>query len=75
MARIRTVFKYNDKEVCYEILKDGYVIYLDDAPWISQQEPFIPYPKLGYVESCLKQIEEICTPAEILTGTLEAETN
>lgn len=27
--------------------------------WISQREPFIPYPSLGYEGSCIKQVEQL----------------
>lgn len=59
-----TEYTVNGQMVTYEVLEDGYNIYLDEKLWISQQEPYIPYPDLGYEESCLKQIEELCTKAE-----------
>lgn len=50
--------------ITYEISENGYLISLDGKPWIKQYEPYIPYPELSYEESCLKQIEDICTPVE-----------
>lgn len=68
MANIVTTEKQIDGQTLkYEIKEDGYMIYLNDAPWIHQYEPYIPYPDLGYEESCLKQIEDLMTsnaPAE-----------
>ena len=59
-----TDYKINGQEVSYEITKDSYMIYLGGKPWISQNEPYIPYPDLGYEESCLKQIEELMVQSE-----------
>lgn len=58
----QTEYKFNGQALSYEILEDGYNIYLDDSLWITQPEPHIPYPSLGYEGSCLKQIEELCAP-------------
>lgn len=55
----KTDYKYYGKDVSYEILDNGYNIYLDGALYITQPEPYIPYPTLGYEGSCLKQIEEL----------------
>ena len=55
-----TDFKVDEQVLGYEITEDGYDIYLDGKKWIAQHEPYIPYPKLGYEGSCLKQIEELC---------------
>lgn len=59
-----TDYIINEKTVSYDISEDGYDIYLGSQKWITQHEPYIPYPNLSYEESCLKQIEEICNPAE-----------
>ena len=56
--------------ITYKILNNGYEIYLDGKIWISQIEPYIPYPSLSYEEGCLKQIEEICSESSI-TGEHE----
>jgi hypothetical protein len=55
----QTEFIINNKTVSYKIKENGYEIYLNNQLWISQQEPYIPYPELGYEGSCLKQIEEL----------------
>ena len=57
-----TDYVINEQEVSYEVTDDGYDIYLGGNKWITQHEPYIPYPQLGYEGSCLKQIEEICNP-------------
>lgn len=67
---IETNYVIDDKKVSYEILEDGYKIYLDDVAWIHQYEPYIPYPNLSYEEGCLKQIEEIVATQE---QAIEAE--
>ena len=59
-----TDYKINGQEVSYEVTENGYMIYLGGKPWISQNEPYIPYPDLGYEESCLKQIEELVVQSE-----------
>ena len=58
----KTDYKYDGKDVLYEILDNGYNIYLDGVLFITQPEPHIPYPSLGYEGSCLKQIEDLCAP-------------
>ena len=59
---IKTDYIFDGKEVSYEILDNGYKIYLNGKEWITQIEPLIPYPELSYEQGCLKQIEEICNP-------------
>lgn len=61
MSRIETKHTFSGKKISYEITGDGYMIYLDGAPWVHQYEPYIPYPDLGYEESCIKQVKEICS--------------
>ena len=61
---IQTDYKMNGHELSYEIAEDGYDIYLDGRAWITQHEPYIPYPKLSYEEGCLEHIKDICKPAE-----------
>lgn len=56
---IKTDHIINDQKVSYSIEENGYTIYLSEKPWITQPEPHIPYPDLGYEGSCLKQIEEL----------------
>lgn len=61
---IKTDYDINGEKISYEISEDGYDIYLGDKIWVTQHEPYILYPSLGYEGSCLKQIEDICKPAE-----------
>lgn len=58
---IKTNYTYDNKEVSYEVVEKGYKIYLGGVLWITQEEPYIPYPELSYEENAIKQIEEICT--------------
>ena len=61
-----TDFKFDKKAVSYEVLEDGYAIYLDGAIWISQHGEYgKPVDKnKSYEENCLAQIEEICNATE-----------
>ena len=54
-----TNYVIDNKKVSYEILEDGYKIYLDGGDFIHQYEPFIPNPKLTYEENALAQMEEL----------------
>lgn len=57
---------FDNKPIAYEILSDGYEIYLDGKIWISQRGQYgKPVDKsLSYEENCLAQIEEITRPPE-----------
>lgn len=52
---------YNGKPIAYEILDDGYMIYLDGRPWIKQRGDYGKPMEASktYEENCLLQIEEI----------------
>lgn len=63
-----TDYTINGQSVSYTVEEDGYTIYLGEKVWISQYEPYIPYPNLGYEQSCLKQIEELATLNEESTS-------
>ena len=52
-------YEIDGRKITYKIYKNGYDIYLDYKLWISQREPFIPYPSLGYEGSCIKQVEQL----------------
>lgn len=56
---IKTNYVLDNKELSYEILEDGYKIYLDGGDFIHQYEPFIPNPKLTYEENAIAQMEEL----------------
>lgn len=65
---IQTDKTYKSKPITYEILSDGYMIYLDGKPWIKQRGDYgkpMDSSK-SYEENCLLQIEDI---------TAEPETN
>lgn len=63
---INTNKMFDNKPIAYEILSDGYEIYLDGKIWISQRGQYSkPVDKsLSYEENCLAQIEEITRPPE-----------
>lgn len=52
-------YKLGNRTITYKITNDGYDIYLDEKPWISQHVPYIPYKDLSYEEGCKKQIEKL----------------
>lgn len=55
--------KYNE-EISYEILENGYRIYLNGNPWIAQLDEYSkPMDKnKSFEENCLMQLEEITKP-------------
>lgn len=61
---IETNYVIDNKKVSYEVLKDGYMIYLDGVAWIHQYEPYIPDKNLSYEENAIAQIEEIVASHE-----------
>ena len=61
---IKTNYVLDNKELSYEVLEDGYKIYLDGGDFIHQYEPFIPNPKMTYEENAVAQIEELVAMAE-----------
>lgn len=66
MARIDSGKTLDDKKIEYEILKNGYDIYLDGQKWITQHDQYSKPidPNGTYEENCLKQIEQITTPPQ-----------
>ena len=68
MSKINTQKLVNGQEISYEITEIGYNIYLGEALWITQYEPYIPNKELSYEENAIAQINEIVedfnTPAE-----------
>ena len=54
----------NKERISYEILEDGYMLYLDGQPWIKQHTEHVFYPELSLKENAEKHIEDICTPVE-----------
>ena len=59
------MIKYNDN-LSYEILSDGYEIYLDNVLWITQRGEYAkPMDKdKSFEENCLLQIEELTVVPE-----------
>ena len=71
-----TDFKFDKKAVSYEVLEDGYAIYLDGEKWVEQRGQYgkpIDNSK-SYEENCLAQIEELCTTVESSNSTDEVTT-
>ena len=66
-----TEFMKGGEKLGYTLSEDGYDIYFGDKLTLSQHEPYIPYPSLGYEGSCLKQIEEMCSEPEAAPDTME----
>lgn len=56
---IKTNYSIDNKQISYEVIDDGYKIYLDGQLWIHQYEPFIPNPSKSYEENALAQMEEL----------------
>lgn len=53
-------------DITYKIEKNGYTIFLDGQPWITQYDEFSkPMDKTKTIkENCLMQIEELTRPVE-----------
>lgn len=56
---IKTDYVFDNKSVSYEVLEDGYKIYLDGMDFIHQYEPYIPDKAKTYEENAIAQIEEL----------------
>lgn len=72
---INTEKTVNDKAVSYEILEDGYEIYLDGQIWIRQRGLYSkPMDKeKSFEENCLMQIEELTAGPEPIDITQSEE--
>lgn len=61
---IQTDKTFDGKPISYEVISDGYEIYLDGILWIRQRgengKPISLFK--SYEENCLMQIEEIVNP-------------
>lgn len=71
---MNTNFKFNDKEISYNITDDGYDIYLDGELWIGQHGDLgkpIDSSK-SYEENCLAQIEQACKPPEPVDDIIDS---
>ena len=54
-----TNYLIDNKQVSYEVIDNGYKIYLDGQLWIHQYEPYIPNPSISYEENAIAQMEEL----------------
>ena len=56
----------DNKDIYYEILDDGFKIYVGQTvrPSIHQYEPYIPDPSKSYEENAIMMCEEMCIPIE-----------
>lgn len=57
----------NGEKLFYEVVSNGYIIYLHGKPWIKQLEPYgkIYLPNASYEENALAQIENICDASKM----------
>lgn len=58
-------------ELSYEISEDGYDIFLHGKKWITQHEPFIPFPDKTYEENAIWHCQECddgVNPVKILAS-------
>lgn len=60
------------ERISYEIKEDGYLIFLDGNPWISQDRTNLPYPDRTLEECCQQQIEDLLAAAE--SAQVQADT-
>ena len=59
MARVSTKYVAHKQPLSYEVLPNGYDIYMGETLWITQHEPHIPNRNLSYEENAIAQMEEI----------------
>ena len=66
MDKIDSGKTFDNKKLEYEILDNGYNIYLGGNLWITQHDQYAHpmLPNGTFEENCLAQIEEITTPRE-----------
>ena len=66
MPMIETEQTFKGQKVTYSVESNGYTIYLDGTPWVTQHDPYgkVLIPDGTYEENALAQIAEICNPAE-----------
>ena len=66
MDKIDSGKTFDNKKLEYEILDNGYNIYLGGNLWITQHDQYAHplIPDGTFEENCLAQIEEITTPRE-----------
>ena len=54
----------NKERITYEIVEDGYMLYLDGKAWIKQHTEHFFCPELSAEENAQLHIEELCKPIE-----------
>lgn len=54
----------NKDRITYEILEDGYMLFLDGKAWIKQHTEHVFNPDKTLEENAVLHIEEICKPVE-----------
>ena len=66
MGKIDSGKTLDEKKIEYEILENGYNIYLGGNLWITQHDQYAHplIPDGTFEQNCLAQIEEITTPRE-----------
>ncbi len=71
---INTEKTFDNNSIAYEVLSDGYEIYLGGKLWISQRGQYGKpiFDGMTYKENCLAQIEEITAKPDFnVDGLLE----
>lgn len=66
MSMIDTEQSFKGQKISYSVESNGYTIYLDGTPWVTQHYPYgkMFVPDGTYEDNALAQITEICNPAE-----------
>ena len=59
MAIIETGHFIDGQEVTYEVLADGYTIYLGGEVWHDMREPNLIRPELSYEEQAKRHVGEL----------------
>ena len=59
MAIIETGHIIDGQPVTYEVVGDGYIIYLGGAVWHDMREPNLIRPELSYEEQVVRHIGEL----------------
>lgn len=63
----------NNQSIYYEILEDGFKIYIGQTvqPSIHQYEPYIPDPTKSYEENAIQMCEDLCENANNMVPSIE----
>ena len=73
MDKIDSGKTFDNKKLEYEILDNGYNIYLGGNLWITQHDQYAHplIPDGTFEDNCLAQIEEITTPREPVVAPVD----